>query len=89
MCVLLYLLFFFLRIKARTPSPSPPVLPEPAVIKPKTSPRSGIPTFSGPFSINMEKYKPPTKRLARPKVPQPDLSMFRKEEKMKEYTTSK
>ena len=40
------------------------------------SPRSRLPKPTGPFRIDMNKYRPPQKRLAQPKVRKPDFSCY-------------
>ena len=54
-----------------------------------SSPPSKLPTFTGPFRVDLNKYRAPETRLVPPKVPQLDLSCFEGNDKIPVLPTSK
>ena len=57
----------------RTQESSPPVPTSSAV---SSQPRSQLPTFTGPFKIDLERYKPPKLNYTKPKRVNVDMSCF-------------
>ena len=67
-----------------------PLTPVDVPVVESSPPRSSIPKFSGPFSLDMGRYRAtPRSSLKRPRVARPDLSSLEQDVKMPEYTTSK
>ena len=57
----------------RTQESSPPLPTSSAV---SSQPRSQLPTFTGPFKIDLERYKPPKLNYTKPKRVNVDMSCF-------------